>query len=231
MISHIRILLILLLSLCSIVCFSQTSWKGSTSWAAASNRTAGISNSATDSWLNIGGNNKDKDHDNYIYWSTASESNNRYFVVEASTDSANFKNIGTVNGNGYPVSVQNYSFLHHNIKEPVYYYRVKQVDTDGRYSYSSVIKIVTGTKLFISLSLLPNPVKDQAKLILIADKTALVSVMITTMNGQLIYNNKEKLLKGSNRFTIDLSGRANAAYILKVTDDNGYNEIMRFVKK
>jgi hypothetical protein len=46
-----------------------------------------------------------------------------------------------------------------------------------------------------------------------------------------MYTSKEKLNAGVNNVTINLSDKASGVYILKVTNETGYNEVIRFVKK
>ncbi|MES1214000.1 MAG: T9SS type A sorting domain-containing protein, partial [Bacteroidota bacterium] len=180
-------------------------------------------------WLSVNGTHKG--NDNYIYWSTASEVNNNYFVVEVSTDGINFNEAGRVNGNGNSTTAQNYSFIHANVANGTYFYRIKQVDIDEHSSYSSTIKIVGGSAPISSPVVYPNPVSDQANLILTAEKPAVVSVIIMSINGQVMYTASKKLVVGVNQVNINFQDKASGVYILKVTDGQGYNEIVRFIKK
>lgn len=72
-----------------------------------------------------------------LTWVTASEQNNEAFIIERSTDNVNFEAIGTVAGAGHSFSPIHYSFVDHD-PPGLAYYRLRQMDTDGRESLSWV---------------------------------------------------------------------------------------------
>jgi hypothetical protein len=75
-----------------------------------------------------------------LSWSTASEKNNAYFAIERSRNGVDFSPIGQVKGNGTTQSAHDYGFVDTDVAtEGVYYYRLKQVDTDGTATYSAVL--------------------------------------------------------------------------------------------
>lgn len=72
-------------------------------------------------------------------WATASESDNEYFVIERSTDGINFSNIEILPGAGDSYNTLFYSYSDDNVKTGImYYYRLKQVDYNGNFSYSHI---------------------------------------------------------------------------------------------
>jgi len=78
---------------------------------------------------------------NVLEWVTASEHNNDYFSLERSANALDFHEIAKVDGAGNSSSLISYA---HNDKEPpaaISYYRLKQVDFDGRYSYSNIVAL------------------------------------------------------------------------------------------
>ncbi len=74
-----------------------------------------------------------------ITWQTATEINNDYFVLEKSNDAIHFFDLQTINGNGNSSSINIYSTLDKSNSLETNYYRLKQVDFDGNYTYSSII--------------------------------------------------------------------------------------------
>ena len=77
----------------------------------------------------------------FLTWMTASEINNNYFAVERSIDGKTWDKIGQVKGNGTTTDVHNYNYTDSNINllaVSVVYYRLKQVDYNGNYTYSAV---------------------------------------------------------------------------------------------
>jgi hypothetical protein len=81
-----------------------------------------------------------------LNWSTASELNNSHFEIQRSANAIDFSTIGSVVAGTNPSVVNNYQFLDVNPLIGVSYYRLKQVDIDGKYSFSSIIQI-NGTPL------------------------------------------------------------------------------------
>jgi hypothetical protein len=79
---------------------------------------------------------------NYVTWWTSTENNNDYFVVERSEDGVNFKEIGTMGGQGNSKEIVSYRFSDlYYTRGVVNYYRLKQVDYDGAFEYHDVISV------------------------------------------------------------------------------------------
>jgi hypothetical protein len=101
-----------------------------------------VFNSATCSALPIellyfGVNNSCKQ--NIIYWSTATELNNDYFILERSVDAINFEKIHKVDGAGTATNLSKYQFVDVNPYQSINYYRLKQFDYNGEGKVFSII--------------------------------------------------------------------------------------------
>ncbi len=84
---------------------------------------------------------KAKNNAVYLDWSTSSEINNAYFSVERSQNGVTFEAIGKVNGGGNSNEMLNYAFIDAKPVQGVGYYRLRQVDFDGRFGLSNVISL------------------------------------------------------------------------------------------
>ena len=73
-----------------------------------------------------------------LNWSTASEINNDFFSIEASENGADWEVVGYVAGAGNSSQLLNYEWIDENMTAPVVYYRLKQTDFNGDYSYSHI---------------------------------------------------------------------------------------------
>ena len=96
-----------------------------------------------------------------LTFSTATEENNSFFAIERSGNGTDFRTIGKVNGAGTTTSIQNYTFTDETPLSGINYYRLKQVDFDGQFSYSPVATVVFDNKAGIRLA--PSPVQDQLR--------------------------------------------------------------------
>lgn len=76
-----------------------------------------------------------------LNWRTEFEQDNDFFAVEHSTDGNEFKEIGTVKGNGTVSAPIDYAFTHDNPQDGDNYYRLKQTDFDGSFEYSKVRRV------------------------------------------------------------------------------------------
>lgn len=94
-------------------------------------------------------------------WSTATESNNKHFEVQFSTDGKAFKQIGIVAGVGTSYITQHYRFEHTAPAKGINYYRLKQVDYDGAFDYSNMVTVELDTNHKGTYRLFPNPVRER----------------------------------------------------------------------
>ena len=94
-----------------------------------------------------------------LKWKTITETNNKGFEIEKSTNGYTFRNIGFIYGNGTTTEPQIYSFTDKNIVENIkYFYRLKQLDYDGSYQYSQVVEVKNTIPVEFHLSQnYPNP--------------------------------------------------------------------------
>ena len=92
-------------------------------------------------------------------WSTATETNNKGFEIQRSENNSAFVNIGFVSGNGTSTDFHKYQFVDSKVDVgKAYQYRLRQVDFDGRESFSKVIELSEVVPLDYSLSQnYPNP--------------------------------------------------------------------------
>lgn len=99
----------------------------------------------------------------YLTWLTATEINNDYFTIERSDDGVDFFKIGTLAGAGNSNEMLSYNFIDNSPLESTAYYRVKQTDFDGQFSYTNITSVSGSngnTFLEASLNVFPNPIKS-----------------------------------------------------------------------
>lgn len=135
-----------------------------------------------------------------LTWATASEQNNSHFDLERRREDGQFEAIGRVKGAGNSAAKLDYSFIDaHLTANNILYYRLKQVDFDGKFVYSNVVPIKQ-KKGDPSVKVFPNPAFSEIELLGIADNTP---VEIYNEIGQLVKTIKS-LSAGSKVFIADL---------------------------
>ena len=161
-------------------------------------------------------------NDVVLNWQTVSEMNNSHFEVERSFNNIDFATIGKVEGAGNSNVITNYNFLDENIvnkNQPVIYYRLKQVDLDGQYSYSSSV-VITISKPTVELSVntYPNPIVNEVKMNVTSNTAGNMNIIIFDMSGKAVSETNVYVEKGIHQVTIEnLEGLTNGIYLMNVT--------------
>lgn len=124
-----------------------------------------------------------------LKWSTASETNNNYFTIERASNLEHFEAIIEEDGKGTSKELNHYKAIDYT---PLYgrsYYRLKQTDFDGKFSYSPVQVINYEGPVYATLSATPNPLKGSPLTIRVEGlkETKLVPVQILNIHGQKVY--------------------------------------------
>ncbi|MCC9166887.1 T9SS type A sorting domain-containing protein [Pontibacter harenae] len=159
-----------------------------------------------------------------LNWKTASEENNKHFIVERSSDGRAFEGVGLVEGKGTTSAATNYSFTDERPLPGLSYYRLKQVDEDETYFYSSVVA-VTRSVAKADAKIFPTITSD----VLHVESTAAVQALVIDVMGQQLLN--QKLTKDSYRTTISLNHLSSGTYVLVLVDELGKRQSFRFVKR
>jgi predicted amidohydrolase YtcJ len=161
-----------------------------------------------------------------LTWATVSEQNNSHFDIERSLDGHKFETIGTVKSAANGSTQVNYSFIDNNLpSQNIFYYRLKQVDFDGKFTYSGVVSIAK-KNILPSVKVFPNPADSE-----ITFSGLLENAQIEVYNeiGQLV-KTVQSLNSGSK---ISISDLPKGIYLAKYTNKE-YSDIIqtiRFIKK
>lgn len=158
-----------------------------------------------------------------LEWETASEQNNRYFIIEKSQDGRIFNQLGKVNARKNSHKTQHYQY--HDTRSNtgnIIYYRLKQVDNDEHYTYSTIISFsLTGT---LEIKLFPNPAYDEVNIIPPKGYQLPDAVEIYNQMGQFI--ERTPILDGS----ISIKNLVSGLYFIRIKDATGFSTSKLIVK-
>lgn len=152
-----------------------------------------------------------KNNTNLITWNTASEINNEYFSIEKSDDAILFSSIGEVNGAGNSNNFTEYRFIDKTPNTKVNYYRLKQIDFNGEFSYSSIIVLDnnrSNVKIFIS---------NYSLQINLDENITTGDLMIFDAIGQTVHS---ETITSNKRINIEKFN--SGIYIVKITTPTGH---------
>jgi hypothetical protein len=156
-----------------------------------------------------------------LKWNTLPETNSKYFLIERSSDEKNWSSIGHIPvGNN---SIRNYFFTDSMPYTGVNYYRLKQVDGDGRYSFSDIHSVLMNNER--KLNVYPNPVTS---LLQVKTNVKLSGVRIMDLSGKIVLNN---FTVSSDVIYINVSGLASGIYFIELINSKNERYHSRFIKK
>lgn len=156
-----------------------------------------------------------------LNWQTAAGINNDFFVVERSPDARIWTSIATIKGGE---ASKDYSCTDVLPAKPVSYYRLKQVDRDGTFSYSSVVHVVDCAGKTKAVTLYPNP--TATGVYLAADDVEGTEYELYDAKGILL--RKGRMQKGTTY--IDMSAWASGIYFLKLRQNNSILNSFSIIK-
>ena len=154
-----------------------------------------------------------------LTWQTATEVNNYGFEIERSQAKESWSKVGFVTGNGNSNSPKEYTFSDQPIKEGQYFYRLKQIDNDGKFEYSKVVEV--NYKLPIQFSLeqnYPNPFNPSTIIKYSVPKTSKVSLKIFDQLGKQVTEVvNEEQAAGNYEIKFNASGLSSGIYFYRLT--------------
>jgi hypothetical protein len=165
-----------------------------------------------------------------LTWITATEHNNSHFEIERSDNMKDFTKIGTVYSkaqNGSSTQAIDYAYTDDAPKAGTNYYRLKQVDFNGLYSYSKVVSVTSDRENdpLESVMVYPNPTTGSANIIVLGGDEN-IHISLYSYNGVLLLEYKYN----SSDPTIDLSQYASGLYMLKISK-NDKHVVQRVIKQ
>jgi len=167
-----------------------------------------------------------------LRWQTASEINSSYFNVQRSTDASRFITVGKVGAAGNATVINNYHYTDYLAKtggvlQTTLYYRLQEVDKDGKIITSKIVRINPENK-DIQLEVLPNPVHNMLNL-RIRNYTGKTIFTVVDMAGHIVWQLGQQTNNTSN-ITLNITGLAAGTYIISATM-NGKKVNEKFVKE
>ena len=162
-------------------------------------------------------------------WETAQEINFSHFIVERSADGIHYSGIGTVTASGDASASHQYSFTDYSPLAGKAYYRLKQVDRDGAYTYSKVV-IILGQKDRMEVMLYPNPAKNNATLIVALPAAEQMRYSLYDQNGRLVTMQSLFLNEGSNVINLPVEQLSAGVYTL-VLSGSAITKQLQMVKQ
>jgi hypothetical protein len=170
-----------------------------------------------------------------LKWLTTQEVNNSHFEVERSFDMTNYSTIGlvldgfTVNGNNKSYQYKDNSGDLKN--RSIVYYRLKQFDIDGKFTYSKVLAVRLQAKANTVMQVSPNPFVENLNVRFNSTESGTAQIRITNTAGQTLLSKQSTISKGYNNIQVEnLNRLATGMYIAQLIMNGTVIDNQRVIK-
>ncbi len=161
-----------------------------------------------------------------LNWSTAIEINNEKFEIEHSSDGRHFEKLMEVTGKGSTELMSKYSVIH---EQPAFgnnYYRLKQIDFDGKYEYSEIEMVVLEINDTRHGNFYPNP--NNFGIVFLdysAHRNSSIELSIYDVTGKYISGQRIEVAKGENLVSYNIESLPEGVYLIGVKDE--FNAVLQ----
>ena len=151
-------------------------------------------------------------------WVSLTETNNDYYTVERAGPDMIFSPLFNVDGAGTSFITLAYHSVDNSPLQGASYYRLKQTDYDGDYSYSDIRMVIIDTE--VPVLIYPNPAHSDMYIQVFSPAEENVTVTLYDNKGSKIYEKFYMLVKGNNQIEINVEQFNNSPFILRVDPEN-----------
>lgn len=153
-----------------------------------------------------------------IEWTTATEKNNDFFVLERSYDALNFKEIARIAGAGNSIEPISYAYTDFGVRNGDNYYRLVQVDYDGTSTASEIIVAnCLGTDGEPEVLAYPNPFGDDLTLRFENFGNIQATVEVYDMLGRMVHTQKVNCSQNDYEVVLRLAGLSDGTYNVRIS--------------
>ncbi len=164
---------------------------------------------------------------NQLTWEVAAEQNLAGYELERSSDGIRFEFLASIPATGSRF----YYFNDNDIKDaPVYFYRLKKADIDGRFNYSDVVKL-NGLQKEVSIVAQPNPFIGTASFNINSPVSQSVHIRLTDLSGRILFSRKINVLAGDNIISLPETGNLPSGTFIMNVEAAGKTINTRIVKQ
>jgi hypothetical protein len=172
--------------------------------------------------------------DAVLRWATAQETNNKGFEIQASSDGVRFEKIGFVAAEAANSSAaRNYQYRDAaGLKQGVRYYRLRQLDLDGRESFFGPRMVTFGAAEAVAVQGHPNPFTSEVNLTLQTTTAGPATVRVLDGLGRQVHTAKPDLAAGTSSLTLsDLQALSRGLYVVEVRYSDGQTKRVKLLKE
>ncbi len=153
-----------------------------------------------------------------LEWRTASEDGNDYFGLERSNDGVYFETIGIVPGHGTTGETHDYAFMDENPLPGLNYYRLRQNDFNGDFTYSPIVFANIASPAVQVQGVYPNPASSELTLQINSQSAVPVILELIDYSGKIVYSRSISIETGINTINLSIDQYPPGLYLLQLRD-------------
>ncbi|HET7116974.1 MAG TPA: T9SS type A sorting domain-containing protein, partial [Hanamia sp.] len=159
-----------------------------------------------------------------LNWQTSQEINNDRFELYRSFDGSDFELAATIAGAGNSFTTKNYNYQDRiNLNGNNVYYKLKQIDIDGKFTFSNIVRLSTGNNNE-SFRVYPNPFVNNFTASFGASKSGQATILIRNINGQTLYQKTIDVINGNNTVSVNVAQLITGLYYVSIVNNElNYN--------
>ncbi|HJT73801.1 MAG TPA: T9SS type A sorting domain-containing protein [Chitinophaga sp.] len=173
-----------------------------------------------------------KEGKNLLHWSTATEINNKGFELQRSMDGSNYTALAFIQSlapEGNSVQQIHYNYNDYSYAGKKQYYRLRQVDIDGKSKLSNVVMIRDEEIKKLEVQLYPNPANTSLNVQVDSPEKVDLTCYVKDINGLVIKQDIYKVMEGSNVISISTGRLSSGVYYLQLTNREGLSLTRSFI--
>jgi len=168
-------------------------------------------------------------------WSTEAEINNQRFELERSFNGNEFTTAAIIFSAENATNLRNNYSYKDNLpvlqNKSIVYYRVKQVDIDGKVAYSNIVSVKLGSNIGKSMQVSPNPFTETLAIKFESAETGIAEIKILNLTGQPVATKNATVTKGINSLNMgNLSNLSKGVYLAQISINGVYAGNQKVVK-
>jgi hypothetical protein len=175
-----------------------------------------------------------KSGQNHLQWKTSTEINNSGFELERSLDGIKFAGLKFVHSkspDGNSNSELRYEYTDANPVGGKQYYRLKQIDQDGNFTYSNIVVLKSKGRNYFSSSIFPNPVISQVNLVLHSAMQERSRLQVFDIAGRMVVDKTVQLEQGKNTIQFPAGQLKSGTYFTRFLFSDGSSVEQKFIKQ
>ncbi|MBL7731069.1 MAG: hypothetical protein JNM88_07825 [Chitinophagaceae bacterium] len=166
-----------------------------------------------------------------LSWKTEQETNSLSFEIERSGDNSHFKQLASVPAHGNSAQPLAYTYTDVSPLKGISYYRLKQVDIDGRFTYSAVKRVDNRVEGLELKNIFPNPVSSNKEMNLevLTGKPCMLTMNLFSQAGLLVLHSEKRFISGQQNWKLLLPSLSGGVYEVMISDGEGNSLTERLV--